>query len=169
MIKTIVSTDLFGRSSKRPRTYWSYGSHGLLMECVASWSREDGYSIEPYGLDFSPRVADLARQRLPRWAGRIYTGNVIDWQPPRHFDFVRMELDYVPVHRQRGLVGRLLSEVVAPGGRLIVCSYGSSSRPASRAEPVGAILRGWGYEVAGETEATAPNGVVVLRVAWLST
>ncbi|MDQ3328106.1 MAG: class I SAM-dependent methyltransferase, partial [Chloroflexota bacterium] len=52
-------------------------ANGLLMEDIAAWAAEDGYRIEPYGLDFSSAIADLARRRLPYWKDRIYTGNVI--------------------------------------------------------------------------------------------
>jgi SAM-dependent methyltransferase len=142
-------------------------ANGLLMESVVRWAHEGGHEIEPYGLDLSPRLADLARRRLPEWADRIYTGNVVDWHPPRRFDFVRTGLDTVPAHRQPRLVERLLRELAAPGGRLIVCSYGSSRPEGIRAEPVGERLGEWGYQVAGETEGTAPNGAVVVRVAWI--
>jgi hypothetical protein len=30
--------------------------------------------VEPYGVDISPALAELARRRLPRWADRIWTG-----------------------------------------------------------------------------------------------
>lgn len=142
-------------------------ANGLLMESVAAWATADGHRIEPYGLDHSPAIADLARRRLPGWADRIFVGNVADWTPPRRFDFVRTELVYVPPKRQLDLVARLLREVVAPAGRLIVCSYGSATRPTPRAEPVGDILRGWGHLVAGEAEGADLNGVVITRVAWV--
>jgi hypothetical protein len=50
----------------------------------------------------------------------------------------------------------------------IVSSYGSSRRPVPRVEPVGALLRGWGYTLDGETEAADTNDVVITRVAWTS-
>ncbi len=152
----------------RDGTFLDVGcANGLLMASIRAWATAAGHAIEPYGLDFSPRLADLARRRLPGWADRIFVGNVVDWRPPFRFDFVRSELEYVPPHRQPALVDRLLREVVAPGGRLIVCSYGSSRRPAPRAEPVGQLLRGWGHAVAGETEGADDNGVIFVRVAWI--
>ncbi len=142
-------------------------ANGLLMESVRAWGAEAGYHIEPYGLDFSAGLVDLARRRLPRWTGRIFLGNVMDWGPPRRFDFVRTELVYVPPKRQADPVERLLTTFLRPGGRLIVCSYGSSRRPAPRAEPVGDLLRGWGFNVAGETGGADTNGVIFVRVAWI--
>ncbi len=142
-------------------------ANGLLMESLATWAWEDGYKIEPYGLDLIDSLAALARRRLPQWTDCIFTGNVMDWQPPFRFDFVRTELEYAPPHRRQALVERLLREFVVPGGRVIVCSYGSSRRPAPKAEPVGEILRGWGYEVAGQAEGSDAHGVVFARVAWI--
>ncbi len=73
----------------------------------------------------------------------------------------------MPPKRQADPVERLLTTFLRPGGRLIVCSYGSSRRPAPRAEPVGDLLRGWGFNVAGETGGADTNGVIFVRVAWI--
>lgn len=137
------------------------------MESLADWTGEDGFRIEPCGLDPIPSLAVLARERLPRWADRIFVGNVMAWRPPFRFDFVRTELEYVPRHRQPNVIEYLLNEYLVPGGRLIVCSYGSSSRPQPKTEPVGEILRDWNYEVVGGAEAADTNGVVITRVAWI--
>lgn len=151
----------------RDGTFLDVGcANGLLMESVVAWGGENGYRIEPYGLDLIESLAALARRRLPRWEGRIFAGNLMDWQPPLRFDFVRTELEYVPCGRRREMVERLLRDYLAPGGRLIVCSYDSSRRPEPKTEPVGETLRGWGYEVAGESEAADTNGGVITRVAW---
>ena len=141
---------------------------GLLMETAERWASERGYIIEPYGLDISEKLADLAQSRLTAWADRIYVGNAMTWEPPRRFDFVRTEMVYVPDGRRREYVAWLLEAVVAPGGRLIACSYGSSRDPTNRAEPIADHLRDWGYQVAGEAEAADPgSGVVIARVAWV--
>lgn len=141
-------------------------ANGLLMESLAVWATEEGYTVEPYGLDLIESLATLARQRLPQWADRIFAGNVMDWHPPFRFDFVRTELEYILPEHRREMVERLMSEYLVPGGRLIVCSYGSSRRPVQRAEPVGKILREWGYAVAGVAEGVDTNSVVLTRVAW---
>jgi SAM-dependent methyltransferase len=150
------------RAIHRDGTFLDVGcANGLLMESIATWAAEDGVAIEPYGLDLSAKLAALARQRLPQWADRIYAGNVVDWMPPLRFDFVRTDLIF-PEARRRWLVERLLREFVAPGGRLIVCSYGSG-----QTEPVGDLLRAWRFSVAGETSNVNPEGVVNVRVAWI--
>ena len=59
-------------------------ANGYLLESIVRWSER---RIEPFGLDFSPRLVELARARLPQWADRIYLGDALEWEPPRRFDF----------------------------------------------------------------------------------
>ena len=120
-------------------------ANGLLMESIAGWSQ---HPLEPYGLDFAPRLVELARSRLPQWTNRIFLGDVLEWQPPRRFDFVRTELVYAPPDRERELVERLLGWL-EPGGRLIVCGYG---------DPVRVRLRAWGVEHELELEWRSATG-----------
>jgi SAM-dependent methyltransferase len=141
---------------------------GYLMETLAAWCRQRGYAVEPYGLDIAPELADLARRRLPHWAGRIVVGNAIDWAPPRRFDLVRTGLEYVPPPLQPRLVGRLLREVVAPGGRLIIGVYSEerdATRPGASEEE---RVAGWGFQVAGRTERPhLRDPRIVYRALWI--
>jgi SAM-dependent methyltransferase len=121
---------------------------------IVEWT---SHAVEPYGLDLTPAVAELARRRLPQWADRIFVGNALTWRPPMRFDFVRTELVYVPQSRQRDFVGRLVREVVAPGGRLILCGYGSP-RSNVPTHPVRELARAFGYEPELELAAEAPEG-----------
>ena len=151
----------------RDGTFLDIGcANGLLMESLAAWAGEDGHEIEPYGLDLIPSLATLARERLPLWSDRIFTGNVMTWNPPFRFDFVHTNPEYVPGHRRQDMAERLLTAYLAPEGRLILSSYGSSRRPHPKVEPVAGMLRDWNYEVVGETEAADTNGIVITRVAW---
>ena len=129
-------------------------ANGHLMECVVRWS---AFPVEPFGLDFSERLVELARARLPHWRDRIFLGNALTWKPPFRFDFVRTELLYVPERHRRLLTERLLNEVVAPGGRLIVCGYGSP-RSGVRAHPVREVVRSFGLTPETEFEVDAPEG-----------
>ena len=95
-------------------------ANGLLMESVLRWTAARGIAVEPYGLDLSERMAALARRRCPQWADRIWVGNVMSWEPPRRFHFVRTGLEYVPPPRRGELVSRLVERFVVPGGRLLV-------------------------------------------------
>lgn len=152
----IYKRELLADAVDRDGTFLNVGcASGYLMETLAAWCRERGHAIEPYGVDISPELADLARRRLPHWADRIFVGNAKDWTPPRppgRFNFVRTGLEYVPPQRQRGLVERLLRDVVVPGGRLIIGVY-SEERDTMRAGPSEEeCVAGWGYRVAGRTE-----------------
>jgi SAM-dependent methyltransferase len=141
---------------------------GYLMETLTAWCRERGHVITPYGLDIAPALADLARQRLPLWADNIFVGNAIDWVPPRRFDFVRTGLEYVPPRRQPDLVVRLLQEVVAVGGRLIIGVF-SEERDASRAGPSEEErVTAWGFSVTGRAERPhLRDHRLVYRAFWL--
>lgn len=80
---------------------------------------------------------------------------------------MRTELEYVPRSRRKDMTERLLQDYLVPGGRLILCYYGSSRRPELRAEPIADMLRDWSFEVAGKTEAADTSGGVITRVAWI--
>jgi SAM-dependent methyltransferase len=127
---------------------------GYLLEGLVRWAP---HRIEPYGLDLAPRLAELARARLPQWADRIFVGDAMIWQPPMRFDFVRTELVYVPDEQRQAYVSRLLEDVVVPGGRLIVCGYGSP-RKGVTADPVRRLVRSYGFALEQELEVEAPEG-----------
>ncbi len=140
---------------------------GYLMESAAKWAAEDGRAIEPHGLDLIPSIAELARRRLPHWADRIHVGNVMTWDPPVRYDFVRSELIYVPNQRGADLVQRLLDRFLLPKGRAIICSYGSTTSDRAVARNVSGLLADWGFEIAGSHQEVADNGRVGLHLAWV--
>jgi SAM-dependent methyltransferase len=133
-------------------------ANGYLLESIVRWSE---HRIEPYGLDFTPALVELARRRLPQWADRIFVGDALTWERPRSFDYVRTELVYVPAERRRELVERLRSFA----GRVIVCSYGSRRRGLP-ADDVGAELRSLGFGVLGEVAREGLEGALI-HVAWM--
>jgi len=136
---------------------------GYLMESIVRWSP---HRIEPYGLDFAPAIAALARARLAQWTDRIFTGNALTWEPPLRFDFVRTELVYVPAERRASLVERLLERFVAPRGCLIVCGYGSP-RSGLEPDPVQCTVRELGYVPDLELCGVAPEGGCLVEIAVL--
>lgn len=139
-------------------------ANGLLMECVTRWAAEDGYTIAPYGVDISHKLAALARRRLPQWADRIFVGNALFWSAPFRFDFVRTEMVYVPNHLRQRYAERLLEEVVAPEGCLIACSYGSSRPEGGRAAPLVDEFRSWGLAVTDVHDVVSPeHGFIITR------
>jgi SAM-dependent methyltransferase len=105
-------------------------ANGFLLECLVGWVSAKGYRIEPYGLDFSVELLELARKRLPQWTDRLFLGNAIDWNPPRPYDFVRTGLEYVPEKRQADLIRRLLEDVVAAVGSSP--AHTTNQRPGAR-------------------------------------
>jgi len=142
-------------------------ANGLLMETLTRWTAEEGLRIEPYGLDLSPRIADAARRRLPQWADRIWAGNVMTWEPPMHFDYVTVIADCVPASARAELIDRLVTRYLNPGGRLIFSIY--MPRPPElppENPPASAVLKRFGYPVAGEAEARI-DGVLKVSTAWL--
>jgi 2-polyprenyl-3-methyl-5-hydroxy-6-metoxy-1,4-benzoquinol methylase len=138
-------------------------ANGHLMESLASWAAAGGGVVEPYGVEISARLADLARVRLPHWADRIWTGNAMTWTPPRRFAAVRTGLDYVPPRRRAEFVDRLLTEVVAPGGRLVVGVYNEEKDR----EDVAGMLRAWGHRVAGATSRAHRDPRLRYKAVWL--
>jgi SAM-dependent methyltransferase len=154
----------------RDGTFLDIGcANGLLMESVVDWARQDGHGVKPYGVDISEKLVELARRRLPHWNDRLFVGNALVWEPPKRFDFVRTELVYVPESRRREYAERLLERMVAPGGRLIVCSYGSSRPEGARAEPLVDDFRRWEFPIRGVYDAvSSEHGFIITRVVSLS-
>ena len=142
-------------------------ANGHFLECAVKWASEDGHRIEPYGLDVSQPLVDLARKRLPQWSQRFQVGNAWTFEPARTYAFVRTELVYVPRALERRYVERVLERFVAPGGRLIIPWYGGGSAPR-RKRTMNELLSSWGLKVAGEAFADDPlrHGAFT-DVAWL--
>lgn len=143
-------------------------ANGYLLECIVAWKRAQGIAVEPFGLDFGGKLAALARRRLPAFAGNVYVGDAWAWRPSRMFDFVRTELCYVPPPLRKRFVARLLAEVVAPGGRLLVAEYRSRIQPY-HTPWVDAALRRYGFTVSlirsGRWEGKELTRVAVVRKA----
>ena len=144
-------------------------ANGLLMESVVAWCAERGLAVEPYGVDISPALADLARRRLPQWAARIWTGNAIDWQPPggQRFDYVHIGLDSVPRLRRADLIRHHLDQTVRPGsGRLLVSDY--SANPASGHPLAAGTLATLGFRCAGQSSGGDRPGRLGIPTAWVN-
>lgn len=136
-------------------------ANGHLLECLHDWAAEDGMALEPYGLDISPELADLARHRLPQWTDRIWVGNALHWTPPRRFDYVRTGLEYVPANRRPDLVRHLLAHVV---GRRLIIGMNTEERGNPEFE---AVVRDMGLSIAGSHEIPHRDPRCVRRVFWL--
>jgi 2-polyprenyl-3-methyl-5-hydroxy-6-metoxy-1,4-benzoquinol methylase len=133
-------------------------ANGLLLESVIGWAAERGYTIRPHGIDFIAELIDCARARHPGHRDSFAAANAFYWRPKRRYDFVRMNLEYVPEADWPGFVNRLYSEAVAPGGRLIVCHYRSDRE---RVIDVPAVVEALGLPVAGR------SGAPGVSMAWV--
>ncbi len=159
---------VLARAFERDGAWLDVGcANGLLMETLARWTAEDGVQIEPYGLDLSPRIADVARARLPHWADRIWSGNVMTWEPPTRFDYVTVIADCVPPARRHDLVHRLMTRFLHPRGRLVFSIY-VPRPPDLPAEnpPASEVLQRFGYHAAGEAESRI-EGQLKVSCAWI--
>jgi hypothetical protein len=142
-------------------------ANGLLMETLTTWAREKRLRLEPYGLELSPRIAEVTRQRLPLWADRIWTGNVMTWEPQMRFDYITVIADSVPQTARQNLVERLITRFLSSTGRLIFSIY-VPRPPAAPAElpPASTVLKRFGYRIKGEAEARI-DGELKVSAAWL--
>ena len=108
----------------RPGDFLDVGcANGYLLECCVKWTGERGIVIQPYGLDISRKLVQLARRRLPQVADHFFVGNAREWIPSLRFDYVRTELVYVPAEYEKSYVGHLLKSYLKLGGRLLVTNY----------------------------------------------
>ena len=142
----------------RPGTVLDVGcANGYLMECLPRWT---AHAVEPYGLEIAPELAELACARLPAWADRIFAGNALSWVPPRRFTYVRTGLDYVPSHRRRELVERLLGYCE----RLVVGVFNEHESERTTED----ALLSWGFAIAGRSVRPSHGKPgMEYRVLWI--
>lgn len=138
-------------------------ANGYLLECLLEWAAARRIRLRPFGLDQSAELVARARKRLPAFAHHFFVGNSWSWRPPRSFDYVYSLADAVPAAYLREHLRRLHSSFVAPGGRLILGSYGSRSRQIPPIDVDGALADA-GYPPEGSASAGAGP---VVRFAWV--
>lgn len=143
-------------------------ANGYLLECVLLWTQERGLQVIPYGLDFSEKLVELARQCIPEYANHIFVGNAWEWTPPQTFDYVNTTLYYVPDELQEAFVYRLLKEYVRADGRLLVAEYSGKNTGMPEIK-IDEKLRQWGFSIEMvksnhlETDMMAQTRVAVIR------
>jgi SAM-dependent methyltransferase len=141
-------------------------ANGYLLECVLRWTMKRAVQIVPYGLDLSERLCELARERLPQYVNNIFAGNAWDWLPPRRFDYVRTELEYVPPELRSHFVSRLLDLFVEAGGKLLVAEYRAGQSDTRPELVIDRYLARLGLEVS-EVKCGYRDGIEQTRVAIL--
>ena len=145
-------------------------ANGLLMQTLCGWAAERNVRVEPYGLELSQRVAQRARQRLPRWAGRIWPGNVMTWMPPMRFDYVTLLPEFVPVELRGAMLVRVRDQFLKPTGRLSVSCYRPGAAPGQHdrgAPSAPQLLCELGFAADGFAEVQDEDGTLWTSVAWL--
>jgi SAM-dependent methyltransferase len=131
-------------------------ANGYLLECVLKWTAERNINIVPYGLDLSEKLAELARQRLPKYKNNIYAGNGWLWNNPVRFDYIRTEIVYVPEQLQRQYIERIIETYLADRGKLLLTEY--RSRRDNTDEPwIDQTLKNWGLNVARQVSGFYEN------------
>ena len=152
-------------------------ANGFLLECCIRWTAERNIRIEPYGLDISEKLIELAKQRLPQYRDNFFTGNAFTWLPPMRFDFVRTELVYVPAELEKQYISFLLRNHLNPGGKLLVANYGEGMTSAEIKKGIIAgshvtseilpRLKELGFTLAGYKDGHDPVRDRTVRVAVL--
>jgi SAM-dependent methyltransferase len=138
-------------------------ANGYLLESLMAWGTERGLQLEPFGVDISSGLIDLARQRFPQLQGHFFVANAWDWLPPRRFQYVYAVWDCVPRTYLAEFVRHLLADVVALQGRLILGAYGNRTRSEPPA-PIHEMLVSLGFAVSGSTGADLSANA---RYAWI--
>lgn len=145
-------------------------ANGQLLEDLVVWCAEQGIDLDPWGLDVSPDLVALARHRYPGWADRFLVGDAATWSPPRRWSVVRTELVYVERGPGPGLVRRLLTDFLEPGGSLLICRYRDGG--SRTAQPLDVDLRaeliGWGFSPVTVLSGMDVDGEVGTAVAVLN-
>jgi len=137
-------------------------ANGYLLECLVAWARERGHHLTPHGLDFGPRLIQMAKERLPNFASNFHVGNAWDWRPPRQYRYVYSLLDCVPEECLGEYCRRLRERTVEKGGKLIFGMYGSRSKHIAPID-LGERLAQLGFEVQGTAYGGTPR---VTSFAW---
>jgi SAM-dependent methyltransferase len=138
-------------------------AHGHLMETLTAWAAQDGIHVEPYGVDISPSLASLARERCPQWSERIWHANATHWMPPRTFAIARTGLDCVPPSLRGQYVRHLPAAVVSPGGRLIVGVFNEERHLNTLQAEVTAL----GHRVSGHVITPHRHEAVSYKAFWI--
>lgn len=152
------SRSLIANAIDRDGSFLDVGcANGYLLESLVGWTP---HRLDMFGLDIAPELVDLARRRLPQLADHFFVGNALNWRPGRRFTFMRANLDAVPSHRRRELVGRLLGF----SDRLIIGVFNEQIEE----RPTEDLLRGWGHQIAGRSERTNRHKPQMdYRVLWI--
>jgi len=85
------------------------GCSGRIIDLLLS----NDFEVE--GVDLSPRMLELARQRHPNI--RFHHADICDWLFPRHYDLISAwdSIWHVPLSEQESVLGRMLGHLTDGG------------------------------------------------------
>jgi SAM-dependent methyltransferase len=139
-------------------------ANGYLLQCLVAWAGDRNIRLVPHGVDIGASLIELARQRFPDAGGNFHHANGFAWFPPQQYRYVFSLCDCVPPALLAEYCRRLQTRCVAPGGRLILGSYGSRSRGIAPLD-VRTVLETFGFQVVGSASGGVP---VNATFAWIS-
>lgn len=140
--------------------------NGLLLAQLVDWAADRGHVLTPHGIDNDADLIDLARERFPVHRENFHHAATAEQLPAGVYDIVHVPLDHVPEARQQPFLQRLLTEAVAPGGRLIVSSYASYDRSRKPVD-VDLHLQFLGFRTTGCGNSLLDGTWVATRSAWV--
>ncbi len=98
-------------------------ANGFLLQCLLKWLAPKQVLIEPFGLDMSSALIELAKQRFPKRTQNFWLGNCCSWKPLRPFDYVRVELEYVRHEDRKALLIAIRDSYLTSRGQLLLTEY----------------------------------------------
>lgn len=145
-------------------------ANGFLLECIVRWAQQGGHQITPCGLDINPGLIAIARSKLPKFANNFIVADAVDWRPQRRVEYIYVLSDCYPAEIRSAALSSLFELGLVPGGKLILGSYGSSSRGIQPGDVTQQLLDA-GLNHSGEATARNlqhPDQPIVTRIAWVT-
>ena len=99
-------------------------ANGLLLESLVGWCAERGHRVTPARAGFHSGTGGASAAAPAGVCGQSARGERVFMVPPRRYRFVQLLLSTVPPTDQREFVSRVLNEMVATPGRLILACMG---------------------------------------------
>jgi SAM-dependent methyltransferase len=117
------------------------GSHGRFIDLLG----RQGFRVE--GLDISPNMIALARERSPRAA--FYTADICEWELPKKYDLISAwdSTFHLPIEQQEPVLKKLCEGLAPQGVLLFTCGGGAAGEITGSFEG-----RDFGYSTLGVEE-----------------
>ena len=97
-------------------------ANGRLVSDLHSWAKEEGISLDVYGVDFVAELVEKAKKRMPEITDHFDVADINDYVPKQKFDYIRTEIIHLNPNRIKEILERYLSKL-SSGGKLIISRY----------------------------------------------